>query len=177
MILYHQNNLLVKRAFENDAVLVSEIASSTFYETFIKYNTEEDLHLYIQKAYSVSLLLEQLKLIDDFLFLLVFIDEQCIGFAKVCLKSRHPLLKGNVMELEKIYFKQGFHGKGYAEILLNICLDIITKENCENLFLGVWQENHRAVKFYQKHGFTIIDTRTFQLGSRVCHDYIMNKIL
>ena len=43
----------------------------------------------------------------------------------------------------------------------------------DTLFLGVWQENERAVSFYKKVGFEVFETRQFQLGERLCDDYMM----
>ncbi len=45
------------------------------------------------------------------------------------------------------------------------------------LWLGVNQENTRARRFYQKHGFEVVGTRTFVVGSQTHDDFLMQRVL
>ena len=45
------------------------------------------------------------------------------------------------------------------------------------LWLGVNQENERAQRFYTKHGFRTVGTRTFQVGTQTHQDYVMEREL
>jgi ribosomal protein S18 acetylase RimI-like enzyme len=56
---------------------------------------------------------------------------------------------------------------------MQYAIDYSRTVHFETLFLGVWKENERAVNFYRKTGFEVFDTRLFQLGSRMCEDYMM----
>jgi ribosomal protein S18 acetylase RimI-like enzyme len=42
-----------------------------------------------------------------------------------------------------------------------------------SIWLGVNQQNQRAQRFYEKHGFSVNGVRTFQLGAGVENDYVM----
>jgi len=45
------------------------------------------------------------------------------------------------------------------------------------VWLGVWEENPRAIKFYKKNGFVEFDKHTFVLGEDEQTDILMKKIL
>ena len=52
-------------------------------------------------------------------------------------------------------------------------LRIAKKEGNDYLWLGVWQENQRAIKFYKDFGFEIIGVKQFIIGNEVNDDYVM----
>lgn len=41
--------------------------------------------------------------------------------------------------------------------------------------LGVWEHNHRALRFYEKNGFIAFGTHIFQLGNDQQTDILMKK--
>jgi len=40
-------------------------------------------------------------------------------------------------------------------------------------WLGVWEENHRAIQFYAKNGFVTFDKHVFTLGDEQQTDLLM----
>ena len=162
----------VRPAKPDDVELLAQIGASTFYETFRPHNTEDDMQAYIHKSYNVPLIEQNLH--NENIHYALAIDEGVvIGYTKLLLGSAHPKLTGNTIELEKIYVQQSFHGSGAGVKLMQYAIDYSRTVHFETLFLGVWKENERAVNFYRKTGFEMFDTRLFQLGSRICEDYMM----
>ena len=47
------------------------------------------------------------------------------------------------------------------------------EQRARALWLGVNQANHRAQKFYRKHGFEVTGTRMFRLGTGLENDFVM----
>jgi ribosomal protein S18 acetylase RimI-like enzyme len=45
------------------------------------------------------------------------------------------------------------------------------------MWLGVWEYNPRAQRFYEKNGFRMVDKHTFVLGSDPQTDLLMQKEL
>jgi ribosomal protein S18 acetylase RimI-like enzyme len=43
------------------------------------------------------------------------------------------------------------------------------------IWLDVWERNARAIAFYQKWGFAVVGTQTFQLGSDLQNDLLMQR--
>ena len=74
--------------------------------------------------------------------------------------------KWKALELKRIYVLAGFHGKGIAQKLMDFFLDFATKKKYEAVWLGVWEHNIRAQKFYGKYGFEDSGyTHDFPIGS------------
>lgn len=53
------------------------------------------------------------------------------------------------------------------------CIEISREEKNEWLWLGVNIDNHKAINFYKKYGFTIFGEKAFRLGNAVDNDYLM----
>jgi ribosomal protein S18 acetylase RimI-like enzyme len=79
----------------------------------------------------------------------------------------------NTLELERIYVLNEFHGKKVGQILFNKALQIAEQRKVDYLWLGVWEENHKALKFYMKNGFTAFNKHVFRLGDDVQTDIMM----
>ena len=77
------------------------------------------------------------------------------------------------VELSKCYALPDVHGEGVSARLMQHSLDWISRKGDRAAWLGVNSENLRAQAFYGKHGFSVAGTKTFQLGKRVEHDFVM----
>jgi ribosomal protein S18 acetylase RimI-like enzyme len=82
-----------------------------------------------------------------------------------------------LVELSKMYVLPDHHGSPVAAMLMDAALAAAADMGARDVWLGVNQRNHRAQRFYAKHGFTINGTRTFQVGDTVEHDYLMIRAL
>lgn len=169
-------SLNVKKASLNDASLLAHIGSTTFYDTFHTFHTKEDMEEYLQTAYSLSTIQKYLQ-DPSIYYAIAYHQETPVGYLKLKFASTHALLKGKQVELEKIYVVDSEFGKGAGKLLMDHALVIAKQHQYEILFLGVWEQNHRAVAFYKKYGFEVFTTRTFQLGQNLCDDFLMKLSL
>ena len=80
---------------------------------------------------------------------------------------------GDAVEFSKCYAHQDTHGSGVATSIMTASLEWIDTQGRRQTWLGVNSENVRAQKFYRKHGFAVTGTRSFQLGTKTEHDYVM----
>lgn len=80
-------------------------------------------------------------------------------------------------ELSKCYVLEDFHGQGLAAMLLTETLAVAARIGLEAVWLGVNQANERAQRFYRKSGFERVGERTFTVGFRTEHDYVMAHTL
>lgn len=95
-----------------------------------------------------------------------------IGYAMVIRE-----LPGETAELSKMYVLPDYHGAGASAALMDRTLAVAADWGVCAVWLGVNQQNQRAQRFYTKNGFTVEGTRTFQVGSRLEHDYVMVRRL
>lgn len=170
-------NISIRKATIDDAHILAELGGTTFYDTFRSFHTEEDMQQYIKKAYSVELMNENLSK-DSIQYFIVFDDEKPIGYVKLIKNVTHDKLTTEKnIELEKIYVLKNYFDKKVGKELMTEAINYSRENNFETLFLGVWQENARAIAFYKKFGFETFTLRTFQLGKTLCDDFLMKLML
>ncbi len=81
------------------------------------------------------------------------------------------------VELSKFYVHPDHHGRGSATALMSATLDLASRSGLPGVWLGVNQENVRAIRFYTKSGFQRVGTKRFQLGDRFEDDFILEQPL
>ena len=171
--------LKIRRGTVEDAETLAPLAVKIFNDAFAgnPLNKPEDMHAYIAE----SLNLEQFKreLGDaEMIFFIAEISGIMIGYEKLHEHSTENCISDeNPIELQRLYVDGEFHGKGIAKKLMNECFDIASQKNYRTMWLGVWEHNLRAQKFYEKIGFTRVGEHIFQLGSDAQTDWIMERKL
>jgi ribosomal protein S18 acetylase RimI-like enzyme len=162
----------LKAATLDDTPMLAKLGAQTFYDTFRPHNSEEDMQAYIAKSYTEKAVSENLKN-PHIHYALLLENNQAVGYIKLWLHAAHAQLSGSTIELEKIYVLQSNLSTGAGKKLMDYAIAFAKEHHAKYLFLGVWDQNERAVSFYRKAGFTIFATRSFTLGSRICDDYMM----
>lgn len=77
------------------------------------------------------------------------------------------------VELSKMYVLPDSHGGAVSAALMQAALGYSSMHGAASVWLGVNQQNQRAQRFYAKHGFTVVGTKSFRLGSGIEQDYVM----
>src|ERR1700752_2858918 len=104
--------ITIRQATKNDAALLAELGAKTFYDTFRPYNTEEDMQLYIGKAYSLPVMEKNFEH-ERIIYLIAENEQQeAIGYVKLIQDEAHEKLTGKTIELEKIYVLKDRIGTG-----------------------------------------------------------------
>lgn len=165
-------SIAIKACDLADAPVLAQLGAKTFYDTFRPYNTEEDMVAYITKTYNEETILQNLQR-EDIHYAIAYEDNNPVGYIKLLHKTHYAGLTGDCIELEKIYVLQSALGTGAGNMLMAYAVMFSRQHQYDTLFLGVWEENKRAVRFYEKNGFTVFAHRAFTLGSKVCDDYMM----
>ncbi len=78
-------------------------------------------------------------------------------------------------ELSKCYVHPEHHGLGASAELMHASIGAAATAGARGLWLGVNSQNARAIRFYEKSGFRKVGTKSFQLGSTVEHDFVMER--
>jgi len=101
-----------------------------------------------------------------------------IGYLKLNFgQAQTELQDEKALEIERIYVIKEFHGKDVGQLLYNKALQIARQKIVEYIWLGVWEENRRAINFYTKNGFVEFDKHIFKLGNEVQTDKMMKLSL
>lgn len=170
-------NIEISRVTVNDIKLLQEIGRKTFYDTFSSSNTEENMMKYLEEGFSEEKLISELNnAYSEFYF--AVIDDKVVGYLKLNFgASQTELQDDSSMEIERIYVLQEYHGKKVGQILYDKAMQVANEKKVNNVWLGVWEENPRAIRFYQKNGFVEFDKHIFKLGDDKQTDIMMKKFL
>lgn len=167
----------IKQALPNDLTTLQNLGRETFYETFAPYNSKEQIQQYLTESFAAEKLTRELNHPDS-LFFIVWEQEDPIGYLKVNSgKAQTELQDETSLEIERIYVKSSHHGRKVGQLLYNKALETAVELRKKYLWLGVWEENHRAVRFYKKNGFKEFDKHVFRLGNEKQTDLMMKKML
>lgn len=169
--------IVLKRIDIKDVEPLQKIAKQTFSDTFSPHNTAENMEKYLNEGFTTEKLTTELQNPDsEFYFALL--DNEVIGYLKINSGDAQTELQDkNSLEIERIYVSKDFHGKKVGQILYDKALEIAQNKNLQYVWLGVWEENHRAVQFYKKNGFVEFDKHIFKFGDEEQTDLMMRKEL
>ncbi|WP_337965675.1 GNAT family N-acetyltransferase [uncultured Flavobacterium sp.] len=163
----------IKRVTIQEIDQLKEIGRKTFQETFSESNDEENMTKYLDEKFSSNKLTEELNNKDSE-FYFATLENNVIGYLKVNFgESQTELQDDKALEIERIYVSKEFHGKKVGQILYEKAIQIAKNKNVDYVWLGVWEENHRALSFYKKNGFVEFDKHIFKLGNDEQTDIMM----
>lgn len=163
----------IKKATLSDLEPLQKIGKQTFLETFDAVNTPENMTSYLEENFNTNQLTMELNNPDSQFYLAV-LDQEVIGYVKINFgKAQTELINENALEIHRIYVLQQFHGKRIGQLFVDKVLEIVKDNPVEYIWLGVWEENLRAIAFYTKNGFVVFDKHIFTLGDDVQTDLLM----
>ena len=157
----------------DDLETLRYLSIQTFKETFEEVNTEEDMQKYLDENLSIEKLKTELENVNSEFYFAENNDE-ILGYLKLNFKdAQTEKLEENHFEIERIYVLKAFLGQKIGQILFDKAIEIGREKNLEYVWLGVWEENHRAIRFYEKNDFEIFGKHDFVLGKDVQTDLLM----
>src|SRR5690606_25100546 len=132
---------------------------------------------YLEQGFSIDKLTAELN-DKDSEFYFASIDNNVIGYLKLNFGQAQTELKhDNALEIERIYVLKEFHGKKVGQIFYDKALEVARQRNVDYVWLGVWEENPRAISFYKKNGFIEFDKHIFVVGDDEQTDIMMKLAL
>jgi len=165
--------LRFQKCLLSDLDALVEISKRTFVEAFEKDNDPEDFKTYIDKAFEKRNIASELKHSDSS-FYFVYKDEQLRGYFKLNVENAQTDIKSEEsMELERIYVLQKFQGQRIGEHILQETIELASQLKKKYIWLGVWEKNTAAIRFYQKHGFLKFGTHPYYIGKDEQTDWLM----
>lgn len=163
----------VKQVTLHDIERLQKIGEETFFETFSAGNTEENMKKYLEEGFSKKKLTSELSS-QYSKFYFATIGDDVIGYLKLNVGEAQTEMKDEgALEIERIYVLKEFHGRKVGQILYEKALEVAKQRNADYVWLGVWEENPRAINFYKKNGFVEFGKHIFNLGEDEQTDIMM----
>jgi|GEM_PF-194150 len=179
LFLEYYNNLVeienmeIRKVTLNEIEQLQYISRKTFWEAFAADNTEENMNKYLEEGFSLEKLTSEINN-EHSVFYFAVSDDEIIGYLKLNFGGSQTELKDtNALEIERIYVLPQFHGKKVGQALYEKALQIAGEIDADYIWLGVWEENTKAIRFYKKNGFVEFDKHLFMLGDDEQTDILM----
>ncbi len=173
------DQIIIRQATTDDAKLLADLSYTTFWDAFAHHpkNAPDDLTHYMRQAFNVDQIAAELA-DPASIFLIASIDDKPAGYAKLINDSiEEGVTAENPVELSRLYSHQEYLGRGVGQNLMDACLERSRRDGRDVMWLGVWEFNPRAQRFYEKNGFQVVGRHTFQLGADPQIDLLMQRDL
>lgn len=171
------DNIKITPISIEDYKSVQLIARETFFETFASSNSELDMQNYLAESFSDYKVKEELSNVES-MFYMALANNVPIGYLKINVgKAQTELRDPTSLEIERIYVKAAYHGQRIGQLLFEKALGIAQQTNKKSIWLGVWEKNPKAIRFYEKNGFVLFDKHIFKMGEDEQTDVMMRKTL
>lgn len=167
----------IRPATLDDAATLADLGTRTFQETFEAICSPQDLAAFLAEAYGESLQRAELAEPSRPAWVLE-IEGVPSGFAQLRLDHREPCVPGkHPVELQRIYLLRSAQGGGRGAALMATAVDHAQAWGADVLWLGVWENNHKALAFYARCGFREVGDHLFQIGQQIDRDVILAREL
>ncbi len=173
----NSTEIALVKATTFDLAELQKLGKQTFLETFAPVNTEENIQYYLETSFTDEKLLKEINNPGSS-FYFAKLNDKSIGYLKINLgNAQTELQDSEAMEIERIYVLEEFQGQKAGQFLFNEALAMAKNHGMKYIWLGVWDKNYKAIKFYEKNGFIPFDKHSFVLGTDIQTDVMLKLIL
>lgn len=166
-------NVTIRKADLSDLAAIKWVSEKTFEETFSHLNSPEDMALYFQENTSDAVLIREMDNPDS-AFYIAEDQGEIVGYIKI---NRGPAQTepghDDALEVQRLYVLKAYKGEGIGRRLMQQAIDQAIDSASHYIWLGVWEHNDKAIRFYEKLGFRPFGEHLFMLGSDPQTDLLM----
>jgi ribosomal protein S18 acetylase RimI-like enzyme len=169
----------IRKATLKDAQAIAEPGTHVFTVTLGPDFPPADLQTYLSENYSTSATAIEIENPDKDMLVATSTSDVILGFALMTRGPPEPCIIDipNQVQLQRLYIHPSAQGRGIGKLLVLRVEEEARRQRFENLWLGVYEKNHKAIKIYERLGFERVGTHEFVTGKEVQMDLIMLKSL
>ena len=158
-----------------DAPALAALARDSFAETFGHLYSPENLAAFLA-GHTADGWAAILASPDDAVRV-VEADGRFVGYARIGQPKLPFESEPGALELRQFYLLRPAHGTGLADELMTWILDEAIRRGAPAIYLSVFKDNARAIRFYARHGFQFVTTHAFLVGEHRDTDHILRRDL
>ena len=166
-------HIIIRRASHTDNRTIAILGRQAFADSFGADNRPQDMAAYLDRSFGPDIQAAELAEPSS-CFLLAEVGEAPVGYARLvespapeCVNALRPI------NLQRLYAIHDWVGCGVGSALMHASIDKARQRQCDGIWLGVWEKNHRAVRFYRQWGFSQVGIHPFVLGDDRQTDLIL----
>jgi len=173
----------------NDAAEIARVGALSFSVTFGHSVPAHELQAFLDQACTPAAVSKDISNPDKDMIVAMAQNpdaatqtsepDTIVGFALLTRNTTDPCITHfpQTVELQKIYVHPDCQGLGIGTLLAAEVDSMARKQGYKNMWLGVWEENVKARRVYERIGFRRVGEHDFLVGSVVQTDWIMIKTL
>lgn len=155
-----------------DVAALSDLAVTTFLDTFAEHNTPEDTQAFIDEYLDARVLVGRLER-SGHIAVVAETAGGLAGYYYVIRDSPNDLVDaGSPIELSKLYVDSTAHRRGLGTQMMKDILAKSREWGHDRLWLSVWEHNHRAKAFYRNYPFVCAGTWEYPVGAKIDIDEV-----
>jgi len=156
-----------------DTEVLQALAIRTYIDAFAHKNKPGVLESYVESAFTKTYLETQLLNKNSFWFF-IQINATIVGYLKLNVGTAQTEFQDqNGLEIERIYIDTPYLNKGFGKKAIDFSISEALKLEKNYIWLGVWEENPDAIRFYKRCGFKVTGTHAYDMVAEIQTDYIM----
>lgn len=166
-------SLIFRQCTGEDLDALVKLSKETFIAAFEKDNDPDDFKAYIQKAFDPQKLASELSDQDTYFY---FVEDEgtLVGYFKLNIgQAQTDVHDSDSLEIERIYVVEGHQGKSIGTLMLQEIIQLAKKMQKTYIWLGVWEHNPKAIRFYQRHHFQKFGEHPYYIGNDKQTDWLL----
>ncbi len=172
-----EHPITIRSCSLHDAEALVSIGIKTFRETFDEMNSAENMMHYLNSTFTLKKIKAEIQEAHS-AFFLAESNDACVGYARI-REGENPdgMDAAKPLEIQRLYVDKKHVGQRIGYLLMTTCLNYAKDRKYDTVWLGVWEHNRRARKFYDKWGFEEFGRHIFMLGNDAQTDLLLKKEL
>ena len=167
----------IVRVTTDDIKELQTISFRTFDDTFREMNHPDNLKDYLNNAFTYDKLQRELEHPNSYFYFL-YDNDKIVGYLKLNVGAAQTEdIASDALEVERLYILKNYQHHGYGKKLMNFAINFAVEEEKQSIWLGVWEKNENAIKFYEHFGFKKVTEHEFKMGDEIQTDIIMAQNL
>ena len=163
----------LRKAILSDLPELLALAQTTFLQAFTAGNKPENVQAYLAEAFTEEKLTKEMQ-DSASTFIVASLEGKLIGYTKLNLAAAQADVQDPTsVEVARLYTLREVWGTGVGQLLLDAGINFARQEGKTWLWLGVWEHNARAIRFYEKNGLCIFGSHPFPFGDEIQNDWLM----
>ncbi|MFM7629616.1 MAG: GNAT family N-acetyltransferase [Algoriphagus sp.] len=163
----------LRQAHLSDLPELVALARTSFVQAFTAGNKPENVQAYLSQAFTVEQLTKEMQEPAS-TFMVASWEGKLVGYTKLNLAAAQAEVQDpDSVEVARLYTLEEVWGKGVGQLLLDAAIAYAKREGKTWLWLGVWEHNVRAIRFYKKNGLRIFGSHPFPFGDEIQNDLLM----
>jgi GNAT superfamily N-acetyltransferase len=165
----------IRPALPDDASALAKLGERLWRATYTGLIPASNLELHLAQTFGPAQ--QAAELADPACTTLVIeAGSSILGYA--LLRAHGPEIEKSLaflkpLEVARFYVDRSLHGTGTAQALMEAVLTHATAAGHDGLWLQVWEQNPRAIRFYAKAGFLDVGGASYRIGHQVDRDRLL----